>query len=252
MLALPLLVFSFAVARNLVEFGQTTIPFKRRFSKLSTGSNGILPADKLASTLVGEILLGTPPQPLTILFDTGSFLFWVRSTLCTSSFCSAKDAYSAATSSTAVAGTIPEPISTRYGDGTRVTCVVAQDTMSLAGIPFANQAFCEATDIITTTAETDGLIGLGPPGTPCKFKFIQFWQQICGQDSMLAESRLSHSGTIPKTKMHFLKEAVVKSLLDHRRKVAIMAHSSMRRYLTIGIIGISKLTISCLLTELKY
>ena len=156
-------LLSLASAKRFSEFGQSSIPFVHKFSKLAAGTNGTLACDFLASTLVGHISIGTPPQALTVLFDTGSALFWVRSTKCTTQACTGKTAYSETVSTTAAAAATARTESIRYGDGTRVTCTVSEDSMLLAGIAVPRQPICQATQITTTTAETDGIVGLGPP-----------------------------------------------------------------------------------------
>jgi Eukaryotic aspartyl protease len=97
-------------------------------------------------------------------FDTGSTGFWVRSALCTSSFCNGKPMFDSSKSSTFVAGTLTDDFT--YGDGTTAHCVTSQDVLTFGSLSIPNQQVCEADSIVTTTAETDGIMGLGPPGGP--------------------------------------------------------------------------------------
>jgi hypothetical protein len=153
-------------ARNLVSFAPdtVTVPFTQKLvTKAQLGSNGSLPADSLASALVGTVTVGTPGQPLSVLFDTGSSLFWLRSSKCQTAACYNKPAFSESSSSTfsTIGASVTESIT--YGDGTNIQCTVGRDTLSIAGLSFPNQNFCQATSIATSTAESDGIIGLGPP-----------------------------------------------------------------------------------------
>lgn len=128
---------------------------------------GVVPAATLASTLVASIGFGSPPQQLSILLDTGSTLFWVRSTKCRSSFCNGKPMFNSESSSSFQQGPSPGGNSSSqtitYGDGTRINCTVSQDTVAFGDLKIVNQNICEATLITTSTAETDGIMGVGPP-----------------------------------------------------------------------------------------
>lgn len=74
----------------------------------------------------GSISIGTPNQPFTIDFDTGSSDLWVPSSACTSSTCSTKKKYNPSSSSTSkkLSGTF----SIQYGDGSTVSGPIYQDT----------------------------------------------------------------------------------------------------------------------------
>ncbi|KAJ3269488.1 hypothetical protein HDV01_001372 [Terramyces sp. JEL0728] len=49
-----------------------------------------------------------------------------------------------------------------YGDGTQVICTINTDTVTIGNFAIQGQPLCEATSIQTTTANLDGIIGLGP------------------------------------------------------------------------------------------
>src|SRR4051812_38211913 len=82
--------------------------------------NSIL-AESISSTLVAEISLGTPRQPLKVLFDTGSSQFWIRSIQCQSQECIGKKSFDHSkryfkfTSTTFIQGTTSQSI--LYQDG---------------------------------------------------------------------------------------------------------------------------------------
>ena len=139
---------------------------KVQFLSASKAEVGIIGADLIASTLVGSVGLGTPPQTLGVLFDTGSSTFWVRSSRCTATECIGKSSFDSSKSSTyqtlPLTATSIETI--RYGDGTFVNCTVNQDVLTLGKFSLLNQKVCEASNIITSVPSTDGIIGIGPPG----------------------------------------------------------------------------------------
>ncbi|KAJ3364009.1 hypothetical protein HDU91_002772 [Kappamyces sp. JEL0680] len=115
---------------------------------------GSIGADSVSLTLVGTI-------------GVGSALFWVRSSACTTSACLAKDAtnkYDASKSSTAKAVTPSLRQSVTYGDGTVVRCSIGVDDITVGSKIINGQRLCIADYITTDTAQTDGLIGLSPPG----------------------------------------------------------------------------------------
>lgn len=178
-MSLLALLLCLAEARNIVEFGPAlnaapasvhpavktavSIPLSKVFIKKDAVA-GQVQASFLAYTLVGTITLGSPAQEFTVLFDTGSSLFWIRSSLCTACPSSTAKYVSARSSTFAALSTSGNTTKTiTYGDGTVVQCIVGSENLSVAGDTLANQSFCQATSIQTTTAETDGIIGIGRP-----------------------------------------------------------------------------------------
>jgi hypothetical protein len=155
---------SLTQAKSLVSFHDSSInkiPFRYQSRAIQPGA---IQGDNLASTLIGTIGVGTPPQPMSVLFDTGSRLFWVRSSRCTSLECIDKQTYDSQKSTTFVPLSVPESNRTiRYADGTTISCTTHSDQLSLGSYVVENQNFCEATEIRTDVASTDGVIGLGPP-----------------------------------------------------------------------------------------
>lgn len=124
-------------------------------------STNVLQANYIAGTLVAYIGLGTPAQLMQVLVDTGSSQFWVRSSNCQSATCSGKTMYYPDQSSTFRQGNGSTMLS--YGDGTKIACSYSKDMLSIANYSLS-QTICTANSIITTTAQTDGIIGFGPPG----------------------------------------------------------------------------------------
>jgi Eukaryotic aspartyl protease len=149
---------------SLLKLELTTIPFMSKIaSKLSIGA---LPADQISNTLTAVIGLGTPPQPFQVLLDTGSTMFWIRSSICNTQECRNQRAFTATSSSTFVA--LPSTQGQRkdltYGDGTQISCTINQEALLIGRLTIPDQKVCLATSIFTNTSSTDGIIGLSPPG----------------------------------------------------------------------------------------
>jgi len=111
----------------------------------------------------GKIQVGTPPQPFTVVFDTGSSNLWVPSAKCQAIACLFHSKYDNTKSSSYKANgtkaTFP------YGSGT-VAGFVSVDTVNLGGLNIANQQFVETTDepgLTWIVAQFDGIMGMGWP-----------------------------------------------------------------------------------------
>ncbi|KAJ3268387.1 N-acetylgalactosamine kinase [Terramyces sp. JEL0728] len=159
------LLIQFVVAKNWKynpannAKGEIKVSFQTKLSN-SVSSTGALNANQQAYTLQGNIGVGTPPQFFNVLFDTGSDLFWVSDKSCTGQCGTNK--YDLTASSTYKSLNARTHIG--YGDGTKVYCKLAQDTVQVGATVMQNIPVCLAYDISTTTGETDGLIGLAVPG----------------------------------------------------------------------------------------
>ncbi|KAI0352025.1 protease [Trametes cingulata] len=111
----------------------------------------------------GTISIGTPAKSFLIDFDTGSADLWVPSINCTSSYCSQKDKYDPAASSS----DSPKngSFSIQYGDGSQVSGPVYTETVSVAGVTVKNQYFSPVNTISPSFGSQvdDGLLGLAYP-----------------------------------------------------------------------------------------
>ncbi|KAI0355632.1 acid protease [Trametes cingulata] len=111
----------------------------------------------------GNIAIGTPGKNFFIDFDTGSADLWVPSINCTSSYCSNKEKYDPAASSTDArkSGTF----SIQYGDGSMVSGPVYTDTVSVAGVTVKNQYFSPVSTLSSSFGEgaMDGILGMAFP-----------------------------------------------------------------------------------------
>ncbi|CAG9315220.1 unnamed protein product [Blepharisma stoltei] len=125
----------------------------------------------------GPVALGTPPQPFTVVYDTGSSNLWVPSSKCTSLACYMHHTFNSAASSTYVKnGTA---ISIQYGEGA-CTGFISQDTMTWGGYTVKNVLFGEMTHLPGTTwieSKPDGILGMAwqaiaEDGTPPAFTYL--------------------------------------------------------------------------------
>ena len=131
--------------------------------------------DFMNAQYFGEIGLGTPPQPFTVVFDTGSANLWVPSARCKgfNIACLLHRRYSSAKSSTYSKG--GQPFAIKYGSGS-MSGFTSVDTLTLGGLSVPNVTFAEATDepgIAFALTKFDGILGLGYPaisvdGKGCK------------------------------------------------------------------------------------
>ncbi|KAJ3416747.1 hypothetical protein HDV05_000121 [Chytridiales sp. JEL 0842] len=111
-----------------------------------------------------EIGVGTPPQPVNVLFDTGSINFWVIATTCDSETCKKFERkYDASQSSTFVNLNVAGP-SSKYLDGTNVEGNLVTDTVVANNIQVKDVKFIQATQYSTnddvSATDIEGLVGL--------------------------------------------------------------------------------------------
>ncbi|XP_046672774.1 aspartic proteinase A2-like [Homalodisca vitripennis] len=113
----------------------------------------------------GTMDVGTPPQTIRVLFDTGSSDLWVPSNkICSNdtNYCSNHNTYTHNKSSTYK--TSGKKFHVKYGSG-EVYGFVSQDNIAVANLQVQDQTFGEATFIDTQTADSqfDGIFGLAYP-----------------------------------------------------------------------------------------
>ncbi|KAK0411843.1 hypothetical protein QR680_005874 [Steinernema hermaphroditum] len=117
---------------------------------------------------LGNITIGTPPQPFTIVLDTGSSNLWVINSKCTSEACRGcddcyrKQFFDESKSKTfKLDGT---HFSIQYGSG---SCEgkLGVDTLSFGGLTYATQKFGISDSIadVFCYQPVDGILGLGWP-----------------------------------------------------------------------------------------
>ncbi|GAB5363979.1 hypothetical protein AAMO2058_000930100 [Amorphochlora amoebiformis] len=125
------------------------------------------------SQYVGSIGVGTPPQWVKVIFDTGSANLWIASSRCFSPGCRMHKQYDSLSSSSY--RPMPGRIQVKFGTG-KIRGLMARDTIRLGnGVEIKNQAFglitSEDGDVFESIAFS-GIFGLAYPkmasmgGTP--------------------------------------------------------------------------------------
>ena len=133
-----------------------------RHKYLSFLSSDPLPLDNYWNCeYVGSVGVGTPPQFLDVIFDTGSGNFFINSNLCTSDTCKTRKFYNHDYSSTFKDHKMS--LSVTYGTGD-VKGRICADTVSIAGVELQNQHLAEVTEengSVFVGSKFSGLLGLG-------------------------------------------------------------------------------------------
>lgn len=121
-------------------------------------------AGETASTLTGDIYLGTPPVKMTVLFDTGSTTFWIMADSCTTAACrKIPKRYNNKASSTFTPVNNILTKSIQYGDGSTLMCSVrGTDIVQLGSLSVQNQSICETSDV-KMNSKIGGIVGIGSP-----------------------------------------------------------------------------------------
>ncbi|KAG1442628.1 hypothetical protein G6F56_010988 [Rhizopus delemar] len=108
-----------------------------------------------------DIQIGTPPQPFTLLLDTGSSITWVPAIGC-DRYCGYPP-HSLSPSISSTFNTSHMPFSIRYGEGFS-SGYYAQDTITVNGasVSEVNFAVSDYNDGELTMDGADGILGIGP------------------------------------------------------------------------------------------
>ncbi|KAF9353874.1 hypothetical protein BGX26_008373 [Mortierella sp. AD094] len=124
---------------------------------------GIAPVrgNSLDTQWVAAMLIGTPTQEFSVVFDTGSSDLWVSSVNCQTSTCMSLRRFVPSRSRTFQQGSQQWSIS--YADNSQASGLTGTDFVTVAGIKIANQTFGLASVNTGSTASSgaDGILGLG-------------------------------------------------------------------------------------------
>lgn len=117
---------------------------------------------RLQTQYVGDIGVGTPPQTVSVVFDTGSSNLWITSAACASIECRSHPSYDCNVSSTYQK--VGFEVQVRFGTG-EIEGHIGQDTFTLGGLQVQGQSFGEIMKetgpvfmVRVVTAGTDALV----------------------------------------------------------------------------------------------
>ncbi|KAI1313038.1 hypothetical protein EDD11_002743 [Mortierella claussenii] len=124
---------------------------------------GVAPVrgNSLDTQWVAAMLIGSPKQEFSVVFDTGSSDLWVSSISCQSKTCMTLRRFNPSRSSSFIQD--GRTWSINYADNSWVSGVLGIDDVTVAGIPVKGQTFGLASVNTGSTAATgvDGIMGLG-------------------------------------------------------------------------------------------
>ncbi|KAF9067496.1 aspartic peptidase domain-containing protein [Rhodocollybia butyracea] len=136
----------------------------------------------------GTIMIGTPPQPMNVILDTGSSDLWVVSSTCTRA-CGRVPTFNSASSSTFQTSTSSAAgrnggTTIQYGSGT-VAGTIAQDTVHMGSFSVTSQTFLLATSTSTGLVQNpvSGIMGLAFQSI-ASTESTPFWQALVNAQSL--------------------------------------------------------------------
>ena len=135
------------------------------------------------SQYVGRVGVGSPPQYLDVIFDTGSANFWVNSKLCHDLACETHSAYDNSLSHTYER--LGYIINVEFGTG-EIKGEINYDSITVAGITIPRQSFGEITDEIGEVfvqGKFSGILGLAFPKMAA-FNFVPVFDNMMQQDAL--------------------------------------------------------------------
>nr|AAS72876.1 aspartyl protease [Triatoma infestans] len=119
--------------------------------------------NSLNTQYYGNVTLGTPPQELTVVFDTGSANLWVPLANCPSFACIIHNTYDHKQSSTYQPN--GKALRINYGTGS-ITGEMSSDVLQIGDLQVKNQLFGEAPQVSNSPfgrSKADGILGLAFP-----------------------------------------------------------------------------------------
>ncbi|EUD69262.1 hypothetical protein C922_00125 [Plasmodium inui San Antonio 1] len=136
-----------------------------RVSRYNTAgiSTIILKGGYMNRQFIGEIWIGSPPQPFKVLFDTGSTNLWIPSKNCHTKACQSKRKYDHRVSKNYKLVQKKNPVEVFFGTG-KIQISYVSDDVHLGDITVKNQEFGVASYISDdpfSDMQFDGLFGLG-------------------------------------------------------------------------------------------
>lgn len=160
-------LLSFVNSQGIHKYNfKSVIP--KSLEKRELKSEKLLIDEKLEYLFMGDVDIGKPSQGISrVLFDTGSYKFWVRGSKCVGcqpAGCAAGNksaclsSFDGTASSTYFAGKAGSKL--EYLSGQTIVGNTATDQVSFAGLRVSNFSFVEATSM-PSTLTFDGVMGMG-------------------------------------------------------------------------------------------
>jgi cathepsin D len=109
---------------------------------------------------VGQVGIGSPPQYLDVIFDTGSSNFFVNSKLCADDSCTKRKAYDHSLSKSY--SDVGFALEVQFGTGI-IKGVINEDTITIANVQLVGQRFAEVTNEegdVFVDGKFSGILGL--------------------------------------------------------------------------------------------
>jgi cathepsin D len=169
-------------ARRTTEDSLLVLQQQEDHHHLRTGVSAVLPLRNIKDTqYVGTIGVGTPPQPLQVIFDSGSSNLWVTSAVCESLECHSHPAYNA-TASTSYRRVGGYEVQVRFGTG-EIEGRIGEDSFELAGLRVSGQSFGEITretGPVFMSPHFSGIMGLAWPALSA-YDFTPIFDNVMAQ-----------------------------------------------------------------------
>ncbi|KAJ3271970.1 hypothetical protein HK104_004595 [Borealophlyctis nickersoniae] len=169
------------IARIVASHSLTNVtrrgPYPKGFVKRAIAEVGITASQgKTLFSYHGEVQIGTPKQTFNVLFDSGSYQFWVQAAGIVGASSKGRK-FDCSKSSTCKASTTAAP-SIEYVDGTAVNGVFVQDDVTVAGLTVPGLKFEQATQQNAppnNVTDLDGVMGMSFVTSAV---WQQFWDQL--------------------------------------------------------------------------
>ncbi|KAJ1558762.1 hypothetical protein HK405_013032 [Cladochytrium tenue] len=162
----------------------------------NTASESLTGFATVVSEYEAQLLIGSPGQTFRVLFDTGSYWTWVKSSFCETDSCKSSNRLVNASSSTYTSTGAAAP-SIAYVDGTVVSGVVANDTLTIGSVTAPGFAFVTALNVTSNNPtgdhDYDGIVGASlPPTAPPAGTPPTFFDQLVAADGVVAAAQLGY------------------------------------------------------------
>ena len=163
--SIPLKKINFSVEEKQEQFSLLmNYQSSRISSNIGEGNKGKLSLKNFSnSQYVGRVGIGSPPQYLDVILDTGSANFWVNSKLCHDYACETHNSYDNKLSETYE--NLGYVINVQFGTG-EIRGEINYESVTVAGITLSHQSFGEITDEIGEVfvqGKFSGILGLAFP-----------------------------------------------------------------------------------------